>query len=183
MRVVVSADENKIQWEFISGVYQVLRNTLQISVPSYLNRLTWKVNTEPLSDAAFHEGTHFCMCLFFTMVTLTAFTNGLKKCRHDLVHYYALLSENLHATSCYCRRHPKTKWNKLPCVHSKEAQNTYLSNYNAFWQSHTWLILFCSFVCLAQMNIILIPQGYFTGTGAIIWLFQCWWSNPEEYGN
>ena len=128
-------------------------------------------------------GDTFLYVSFFTMVTLTAFTNGLKKCRHDLVHYYALLSENLHATSCYCRRHPKTKWNKLHCVHSKEAQNTYLSNYNAFWQSHTWLILFCSFVCLAQINIILIPQGYFTGTGVIIWLFQCWWSNPIEYVN
>ena len=27
-----------------------------------------------------------------------------------------------------------------------------------------------------------ILQGYFTGTGAIIWLPQCKWSNPEEYG-
>ena len=24
-------------------------------------------------------------------------------------------------------------------------------------------------------------QGYFTGTGAIIWLPQCHWNNPEEY--
>ena len=27
-----------------------------------------------------------------------------------------------------------------------------------------------------------ILQGYFTGTGAIIWLPQCQWSNPEWYG-
>ena len=27
-----------------------------------------------------------------------------------------------------------------------------------------------------------ILQDYFTGTGAIIWLPQCYWSNPEEYG-
>ena len=27
-----------------------------------------------------------------------------------------------------------------------------------------------------------ILQGYFTGTGAIIWLPQCQWSNPEGYG-
>ena len=28
-----------------------------------------------------------------------------------------------------------------------------------------------------------ILQGYFTGTGAIIWLPQCQWSNPEGYGH
>ena len=27
-----------------------------------------------------------------------------------------------------------------------------------------------------------ILQGYFTGTGAILWLPQCWWSNTEGYG-
>ena len=27
-----------------------------------------------------------------------------------------------------------------------------------------------------------ILQGYFTGTGAIIWLPQCQWSNPEGHG-
>ena len=27
-----------------------------------------------------------------------------------------------------------------------------------------------------------ILQGYFTGTGAIIWLPQCQWCNPETYG-
>ena len=27
-----------------------------------------------------------------------------------------------------------------------------------------------------------ILQGYFTGTGAIIWLPQCQWSKLEEYG-
>ena len=26
-----------------------------------------------------------------------------------------------------------------------------------------------------------ILQGYFTGTGAVIWLPQCQWHNPEEY--
>ena len=28
-----------------------------------------------------------------------------------------------------------------------------------------------------------ILQGCFTGTGAILWLPQCQWSNPEEYGH
>ena len=26
-------------------------------------------------------------------------------------------------------------------------------------------------------------QGFFTGSGAIIWLPQCQWKNPEEYGS
>ena len=33
-----------------------------------------------------------------------------------------------------------------------------------------------------QVSFTHILQGYFTGTGAIIWLPQCQWSNPEEYG-
>ena len=27
-----------------------------------------------------------------------------------------------------------------------------------------------------------ILQGYFCGTGTIVWLLQCQWSNPEGYG-
>ena len=34
---------------------------------------------------------------------------------------------------------------------------------------------------LVPVNITNILQGYFTGTGAIIWLPQCQLSNPEEY--
>ena len=33
-----------------------------------------------------------------------------------------------------------------------------------------------------RLNVAHILQGCFTGTGAIIWLPQCQWSNPEECG-
>ena len=33
-----------------------------------------------------------------------------------------------------------------------------------------------------QNTLLEILQGCFTGTGAIIWLPQCLWSNPEVYG-
>ena len=35
---------------------------------------------------------------------------------------------------------------------------------------------------LISVDFIHILQGYFTGTGAIIWLPQCQWSNLEGYG-
>ena len=34
---------------------------------------------------------------------------------------------------------------------------------------------------LALTNFTYVPQGFFTGTGAIMWLPQCQWSNPEVY--
>ena len=38
----------------------------------------------------------------------------------------------------------------------------------------------CFFLWLVcDLNFTLILQGYFTGTGAIIWLPQCQWSNSE----
>ena len=40
--------------------------------------------------------------------------------------------------------------------------------------------MFCCSLIL--VDFIHILQGYFTGTGAIIWLPQCQWSNLEEYG-
>ena len=54
----------------------------------------------------------------------------------------------------------------------------------------TWLLLCFGFIlvssCIVLVGYWLIfthnPQGYFTGTGAIIWLPQCPWSNPEGYG-
>ena len=39
--------------------------------------------------------------------------------------------------------------------------------------------LYCGQVMIRFTHIL---QGYFTGTGAIIWLPQCQWSNPEGYG-
>ena len=36
----------------------------------------------------------------------------------------------------------------------------------------------CRFI---EVNFTHILQGHFTGTGAIIWLFQSRWSNPEGY--
>ena len=41
------------------------------------------------------------------------------------------------------------------------------------------IISLCCVSFLANCTHIL--QGYFTGTGAIIWLPQCQWSNPEGY--
>ena len=35
---------------------------------------------------------------------------------------------------------------------------------------------------LVAVDFTHIPQGYFTGTGAIRWLPQCQWSNSEGYG-
>ena len=43
----------------------------------------------------------------------------------------------------------------------------------------------CIFLCLllfVLINFTHILQGYITGTGAIIWLPQCQWCNPEKYG-
>ena len=39
--------------------------------------------------------------------------------------------------------------------------------------------VFCCVLILIDFTHIL--QGYFTGTGAIVWLPQCQWSNPEGY--
>ena len=41
-------------------------------------------------------------------------------------------------------------------------------------------VVFCCGSVLVDSTHIL--QGYFTGTGAFIWLPQCLWSNPEGYG-
>ena len=41
-------------------------------------------------------------------------------------------------------------------------------------------VLFCH--ALVMVDFYHILQGYFTGTGAIIWLPQCQWSNPEGDG-
>ena len=40
------------------------------------------------------------------------------------------------------------------------------------------------FCCvLFMINFAHVLQGYFTGIGAIIWLPQCLWSDPDEYGS
>ena len=44
---------------------------------------------------------------------------------------------------------------------------------------HISFTLCCVLFCL-QGNFTHILQGYFTGTGAIIWLPQWQWSDPEE---
>ena len=38
-------------------------------------------------------------------------------------------------------------------------------------------------LCIFSLDVFFthMLQGYFTGTGAIIWLPQCQWSNPERY--
>ena len=41
-------------------------------------------------------------------------------------------------------------------------------------------VVFCWNLVLVDFTHIL--QGYITGTGAIIWLPQCQWSNPDAYG-
>ena len=41
-------------------------------------------------------------------------------------------------------------------------------------------VVFCYSLLPADFTNIL--QGHFTGTGAVIWLSQCQWGNPEKYG-
>ena len=48
--------------------------------------------------------------------------------------------------------------------------------------AHGPLFAVCFILHLVLADITHILQGYFTGTGAIIWLPQYQWSNPEEYG-
>ena len=45
----------------------------------------------------------------------------------------------------------------------------------------TWFTLCCVLLQSSMGDFAHILQGYFTGTGAIIWLPQCLWSNPEGY--
>ena len=58
--------------------------------------------------------------------------------------------------------------------------------------THQWLCtpvtMHCAMLCFTvflPVVFIYILQGYFTGTGAIVWLPvwlpQCQWSNPEKY--
>ena len=47
-------------------------------------------------------------------------------------------------------------------------------------QNDPWMLLDCRRE--ASIDLTHILQGCFTGTGAIIWLPQCQWSNPEGYG-
>ena len=47
------------------------------------------------------------------------------------------------------------------------------------WNMRVVPVLFC-FVLVDFTHIL---QGSFTGTGAILWLPQCQWSNPEGYGS
>ena len=50
----------------------------------------------------------------------------------------------------------------------------------AYLKNNPHLVVFgCGYV---STNFTHILQGYFTGTGAILWLPQCQWSNPEGYG-
>ena len=46
----------------------------------------------------------------------------------------------------------------------------------------TWFMMCCFCFVSVLSDFTHILQGYFTGTGAIKWLPQCQWSNPEEYG-
>ena len=43
-----------------------------------------------------------------------------------------------------------------------------------------WFMLCCG---VLQGDFTHILQGYFTGTGAILWLPQCQWSDPEKYAH
>ena len=53
----------------------------------------------------------------------------------------------------------------------------FLSWYNPRNMHTVWLCY-----CWVMVEFTLILQDYFTGTGAILWLPQCQWSNPEQYG-
>ena len=45
--------------------------------------------------------------------------------------------------------------------------------------AHAWFALCWGYVLMDLTHIL---QGHFTGTGAIIWLPQYQWNNPEQYG-
>ena len=60
---------------------------------------------------------------------------------------------------------------------------------NMLFLLHPIMLRYTSEICKQFMFLLWfvnsfthILQGYFTGTGAIIWLPQCQWSNPEGYG-
>ena len=51
------------------------------------------------------------------------------------------------------------------------------------WIMHMFNFAWMCFCCnLVSIRFTHILQGCSTGTGAIIGLPQCWWSNPEDYG-
>ena len=58
-------------------------------------------------------------------------------------------------------------------------QNNRVVSTETVRHSSTYIILY---VLNGFMLSIPILQDYFTGTGAILWLPQCQWSNPERYG-
>ena len=52
-----------------------------------------------------------------------------------------------------------------------------------------WILLYCFFSLCCVLFLLwygivscISPRVIFTGTGAIIWLPQCQWSNPQGYG-
>ena len=72
----------------------------------------------------------------------------------------------------------------------RELYIIYAMNYTSYmpWIIHhichelyIMCVVCCVFVCLVMVDFIHILQGYLTGTGAIIWLPQCQWSNPDRY--
>ena len=68
------------------------------------------------------------------------------------------------------------EFNWIPVQHMGQ-QNKAISPTNYAYGS--WFVVCsCGLLLVSPTHIL---QGYFTGTGAIIRLPQCQWSNPEEY--
>ena len=58
-----------------------------------------------------------------------------------------------------------------------------LLDISIFYRRNTHVVHALLYVGLSVLtDFTHIFQGYFTGTGAIMWLPQCQWSNPEGYG-
>ena len=59
-------------------------------------------------------------------------------------------------------------------------QESALYTYNTSQVVFSWFMFCCGWVAVSFTHIL---QDYFTGTGAILRLPQCQWSNPKGYGS
>ena len=66
----------------------------------------------------------------------------------------------------------------MHCISPYHCKKTCITTQCIFQDICTWFVLCCGLVWIGFIPIL---QGCFTGIGAITWLPQCQWSNPEEY--
>ena len=78
---------------------------------------------------------------------------------------------------CPCKILPFLKL--AQCVHQRVFTCFYHLSLNKSSTSHKMCALCWALLLLGSCPFTHILQGYFTGTGAILWLPQCQWSNPD----